>query len=317
MNAGATLRSALLAILLSAPLAAPPAGAGEALIAPFPVAETAALFSRWLAASGFEVERAPGEGGAWRLFGSRGEERWSIRLSPDSPLAARVDAERTVRGEAVPGAGSGLRAVLDAYGRENAVPPSGEDPSRVPGPVLARREAVVCIHARGRRSGVRFSGFLVDRNGLVLSTAHDLEGTEEFAVLLGNGEERRGRAVRRDPAKDLLLIDIGTGTGHSVPLDLGRNLLDAGERVYAIGCPADRSGTVNEGVVDGALRNSGGQYLWPVRMETRPGNSGGPVFDARGDPVGVVKGRLRGTETRGFVIPMGTVVDFLRQGSSR
>jgi serine protease Do len=48
-------------------------------------------------------------------------------------------------------------------------------------------------------------------------------------------------------------------------------------------------------------------------METLPGSSGGPVFDGDGRLVGVVKGRYRGTESKGFVIPARTIVDFLEE----
>lgn len=313
MNAAPAVRKGLLASFLLVAHAASIARAAGPLSAPYPAAESVALFCRWLEASGFEVESIPGEGGEWTVIGRRAQERWTIRVEPDSPLASRIDAERTARGEADPDALTALAAALDAYAREAG----GGGEAVVPKAVSDRRAAVVCLDAPGPGGAIRFSGFVVNRAGLVLSTAHDLDGVREVGVLLMSGERRRGRIVRRDPERDLSLIDIGDEIGHYVSLESGRNLLEPRETVFSIGCPGGRPGAVTRGVVEGSMRNSGGQRLWPVAMETRRGGSGGPVFDARGNPVGVVKGRLRGTTTGGFVIPMGTVVDFLRKGAAR
>jgi S1-C subfamily serine protease len=51
--------------------------------------------------------------------------------------------------------------------------------------------------------------------------------------------------------------------------------------------------------------------LWEVRMETIPGSSGGPAFDAGGNLAGLVKGRFRGTKDQGYLIPVGTILEFL------
>jgi len=48
-------------------------------------------------------------------------------------------------------------------------------------------------------------------------------------------------------------------------------------------------------------------------MEILPGNSGSPVFNGAGDLIGVVKGRYRGTDDVGFMIPLDTITEFLRK----
>ena len=69
------------------------------------------------------------------------------------------------------------------------------------------------------------------------------------------------------------------------------------------------------GIVEGPPAMVNGQPLWQVNMEVLPGSSGSPVFDQDGRLVGVVKGRYRGTETRGFLIPIDTILEFLGRGA--
>jgi serine protease Do len=67
------------------------------------------------------------------------------------------------------------------------------------------------------------------------------------------------------------------------------------------------------GAISAPLRKVSDLPLWQVDMETLPGCSGSPVFDGRGMFVSVVKGRYRGTETIGFLIPRATVLEFLKE----
>jgi serine protease Do len=53
--------------------------------------------------------------------------------------------------------------------------------------------------------------------------------------------------------------------------------------------------------------------LWQVQMKIYPGSSGSPVFDGMGKLVGIVTGRYRGTDSVGFLIPFGTLMEFLKE----
>ena len=86
-----------------------------------------------------------------------------------------------------------------------------------------------------------------------------------------------------------------------------------GDRVYSIGCPNNLNGLVFQGTVNSPPRLVNNQLLWQVNMETHPGSSGSPVFDGNGKFFGVVKGRYRGTDTIGFLIPFKTVNRFLEE----
>ncbi len=313
---GGSRRLAFLVLFLLLPRSRA-ADAADRFIAPYPIAETTSLFSRWLSESGPPPEISRREDGEVRLAGKRGADRWTIVLLPDSPLATHVLADCVSCGGEPAAREAEARAAAADYGA-GASAAARKAAGNIPPEVLARRGSAVCLRARLANGGeVQFSGFVVDGNGLILSTAHDLDAVRGVVVVLPGGREKAGRLLRRDPGRDLALIDAGGGLPAAVPLLRGRNLLEAGEPVYAVGCPDNRPSSVTEGIAEGTLRKAAGHPLWPVQMVTHPGSSGAPVFDARGNLVGVVKGRFRGTETQGFVIPMETVLDFLKRGEGQ
>jgi serine protease Do len=80
-----------------------------------------------------------------------------------------------------------------------------------------------------------------------------------------------------------------------------------------VNCPDNPQGRVTAGRINGPPALVNGYPLWQVAMKVVPGTSGSPVFDPDGRLVGVVRGRYRGTESRGFLIPVGTIREFLDQ----
>ena len=276
---------------------------------PFPLAETESVLRRWLGTGGFEVERSSDDSGRVSLRARRGSERWDLVLQPSSPLATAVRAE-TGSEERDRGAEGGLAQLLKDY---SAHAPLGHPlpEMQVPKLILAEKDFVFCIEASKGGQKFRFSGFAVDGEGRVVTTAHDLEGVRTVTLTSRSGATFEGRLVRLDLLKDLALIQTVALPRGFVPLGTARLVLKDGESVFSIGCPSGSSETFREGRVRTPMRKMDALYLWEVEMETLPGASGGPVFDADGLAVGVVKGRLRGTETTGFLIPAETVLRFL------
>jgi serine protease Do len=185
----------------------------------------------------------------------------------------------------------------------------------VPETVLARKNAVVCVRARGDSGVVRFSGFLVDSNGLVLTTAHGFTDLRDLRVTFSNGRSVQATVFRRDTRRDLLLLETRTDGAPALSLGDGRSGVTPGEAVFTVGCPGNVIGVLHGGVADGPARHLEGLPLVPIRMEIRRGSSGSPVFDAEGRLLGMIKGRFRGTATVGFLIPLDTMMDFLRKPS--
>jgi serine protease Do len=276
---------------------------------PLPITEVARVLSRWFLDSGFKVTQTPAEGGQIRLMGFKGNEVWHVVAEPRSSLASRIIGEYTVDGQPDRTKVEGLWAYLDNYIAGVSSGGTGEKDA-LPIAVLSRRGAVVCVRAKSS-DFIQFTGFIIDRKGLILSTAHDLSEVKDVVVTLDQGRAVEGRLVKIDSSRDLALIDIALGVNASVPLSNARDVDGPGERVYAITCSSAHGGELHVGIVDGPMRRSGGFPLLQVQMETQPGSSGSPVFDGDGNLIGVIKGRYRGTDSVGFLIPPKTVREFL------
>ena len=123
-------------------------------------------------------------------------------------------------------------------------------------------------------------------------------------MLTATGKEYKGDIQRLDFDRDLALIKIQGRQGNSVPLEMGRNILNLGEKVYSTGCSANKRGAIFAGTINGSPRLVGQHPLWQVFMEINPGHSGSAVFDEYGAIVAVIKGRYRGTGSMGFLIPL-------------
>jgi serine protease Do len=279
---------------------------------PVPVIETEEILSRWLYEGGFKVSKTSIDTHQFELTGQKGNESWMLVLKPHSPLASYVTAQYTRNGEPDQGRLKEIWTYIGGYleGRYSDRKNLNQD---VPQVILSQSEAIVCIKATTTKEPIQFSGFLINNKGFIISTAHDLERVFDIMVILNDGQELKGYVVKLDSDRDLALIGTKPGVNTYVSLDKGRDRLKNREKVYSYGCPANHYGIINSGTIDGPQRRVNGLPIWQVNMEVLPGSSGSPVFDAQGNLAGVVKGRYRGIEGKGFFIPLRTVRDFLNK----
>jgi serine protease Do len=270
------------------------------------------IISRWFTQSGLQVSRALSEPGRVDLSAKREGESWEVALKTRSPLATKVSALCFLNGQSEEAKREVLWAYLAQYLRDlSALEETA--PEEAPAAVLAKRPAVVCINAVVDGGHVQFSGFLVDRKGLLLATAHDLQAAREIAVTLADGRTFKGRVLKMDPDWDLALIAVKAKVGSTISLDRGRSTPNDGERLYSLGCPGNLSGAVHVAVLSGPPRRMNNAPLLQVVMKTLPGGSGSPVFDGDGNLVAMVRGRYRGTDIVGFLTPLEVMRQFLRE----
>ncbi|MEW6486367.1 MAG: serine protease [Thermodesulfobacteriota bacterium] len=319
------MRSLLLRTLGAAACALTLAGSAAALAEgvrwPYPLPETGIVIGRWLERSGFEVRRWELPEGGTRLEGRRGEQDWNLALRPCSALATCVESVSVVPATLAEPWEKALERVLERYARDGSqAPPLPRVP--IPAAVLARRPSVVCLLSHGPDGPRQSSGFAVDGAGTVLTTAHGLEGADTVTVVWPGGGRVPGHRVRTDPEEDLALfrtgpVPGGNGFGPHVETLNARLAVGEGDPVYAVGCTAPGETTVREGRLLLPMRRMGTAVLWEVDLPTPPGSSGSPLFDGEGRLSGVVRGRLKADETRGFVIPAQTVLRFLGRPDAR
>jgi serine protease Do len=275
-----------------------------------PVANLESILSDWLSHSGFEVQRIPLDSGQVKLSAVRAQEHWQIYLKPHSALATQVQVSHSghiSKDLAMP---REMAAYISGYIKALSVKRDNAN-QVIPPAVLSQFESVVCIKAKRGQKNSQFSGFILNTEGLIICTTHDLETLQEIKVTLHDGQQFEGNLVKFDPHKDLALVRADLGSKSVVSLARGRNLVEIGERVFTIGCPVNLIGTIYSGIVNGPPRRVNELPFWQVNMEIHPGSSGSPVFDANGRLVGIVKGRYRGTTSIGFVIPLETIMSFM------
>ena len=173
--------------------------------------------------------------------------------------------------------------------------------------------------ARRRRSQGLGTGFVFDKNGIVLTNNHVVEGAAEIYVKLSDEREFPGKVIGTDPATDISAVRIDSKGLHALPLG-NSDALDVGDWVVAIGNPFGLSHTVSAGIISGKGRtrqdvelDSTGYYdFLQTDASINPGNSGGPLLNLRGEVVGInTLIRAGGAQGIGFAIPINMVKQLL------
>jgi serine protease Do len=158
------------------------------------------------------------------------------------------------------------------------------------------------------------TGFIIDREGHILTNNHVVENADIIKVTLQNEKEYEAQLVGSDPKTDIALIKIIPKRGEHVSfpyLTMGDSKeLEVGEWVVAIGNPFGLSHTVTTGVVSAKGRNIGaGPYDEFIQTDAsiNPGNSGGPLLNMKGDVIGINTAIYSGSGGNvgiGFALPI-------------
>jgi len=163
------------------------------------------------------------------------------------------------------------------------------------------------------------SGFIIDKDGYILTNNHVVEKTDEIKVTLIDNKEYDAQIIGRDPKTDLALIRIKTEEP-LVPLPLGdSDKVEVGDWVLAIGNPFGLDHTVTAGIVSAKFRQIGaGSYENFIQTDAsiNPGNSGGPLLNTKGEVVGINSAIYSGSGGSigiGFAIPINMAKDLLPQ----
>ncbi len=182
----------------------------------------------------------------------------------------------------------------------------GEDDARG---FLARK-------GRGRGQKGLGSGFIVQKDGVIITNNHVIEGADEIQVQLSDERRFAARIAGRDPRTDIAVVRL-EGAKDLPTLPLGdSDEIDVGDWVVAIGNPFGLSHTVSAGIVsakgrgreDVPLDPSGYYNFLQTDASINPGNSGGPLLNLRGQVVGMNTAiRGGGAQGIGFAIPINMV----------
>lgn len=163
------------------------------------------------------------------------------------------------------------------------------------------------------------SGFILRKDGVVLTNNHVVEQAKEITVALSDGHEFPAKVLGRDPKTDLAVLKIDAKTELPVA-ELGdSDALKVGEWVVAIGNPFGLENTVTAGIVSAKGRAIGnGPYDQFIQTDApiNPGNSGGPLFNQRGEVIGIntaIFSQSGGNIGIGFAVPINLAKELVPQ----
>ena len=188
-----------------------------------------------------------------------------------------------------------------------AIAPALEGQSSVdPGALYKQASpAVVLIEALGAdgKPTKTGSGLLVSADGKLLTNYHVISHSKQATVRLANGDAYDlVEVLAVDKRKDIAFLKIP-----AVDLPAGKlgrsNEVEVGHTVYSIGSPLGLQNTLSQGLVSG-IREMDGYRLFQMSAPISPGSSGGPVFNAKGEVIGIAVLTIEGGQNINFAIPI-------------
>jgi S1-C subfamily serine protease len=175
---------------------------------------------------------------------------------------------------------------------------------------------------RGEATG---SGFVIDRNGTIITNAHVIDGATKVTVQFANDKTVGARIVGRDVSTDLAVLSVDPSGLDLHPLALGDSgTIQVGDPTIAIGNPFGLERTLTTGVVSAIQRRiqapNGFTIDGVIQTDAaiNPGNSGGPLLDAAGRVIGInsqieTGGSGNGNIGIGFAVPINTAKRIIPQ----
>ncbi|HSH13496.1 MAG TPA: DegQ family serine endoprotease [Desulfurivibrionaceae bacterium] len=163
------------------------------------------------------------------------------------------------------------------------------------------------------------SGVIISADGYIVTNNHVVDDSEEIRVRCTNHEEYDAKIIGRDPKTDVALIKITPKNGLTFVGFGNSDTLRVGDWVIAVGNPFGLENTVTAGIVSGTGRSLGEnpyENFIQTDASINMGNSGGPLFNSKGELVGIntaIYSRSGGSIGLGFAIPVNMVKNVVDQ----
>ena len=240
------------------------------------------------------------------------------------------------------GAGVALQTESDPATAESSTPVAGESVAETTSSTAALykrvKDAVVEIHAsqsgsdafgNERQGEATGSGFVIDKQGHIVTNQHVVSGSESVSVEFSDGSEADAEVVGTDPSTDIAVLDVTQPPAQLTTVSFAsESTLDVGDPVIAIGSPLGLQGTLTTGVVSALGREIQSPNGFTIENAVQTdaalnrGNSGGPVLDTQGRVVGVaaqIASETGASAGIGYAIPGDTAkrvaADLIQDGS--
>ena len=190
--------------------------------------------------------------------------------------------------------------------------------------VAISNRATTNIYGQETEMAASGSGFIISEDGYVVSNYHVVEGADKLSVITYDGTEYAAKLVGYDQSNDVSLLKIEATGLDPVTIGSSDDLI-VGDQVVAIGNPlGELTSTLTVGYISAKDRtiNTDGTYninMMQTDAAINSGNSGGPLFNMKGEVIGITTAKYSGSsnsgasiEGIGFAIPMDDVMGILQ-----
>ena len=179
--------------------------------------------------------------------------------------------------------------------------------------------AIVCIDSHVTDGISCGTGCIIDKSGIILTSAHVIETGKNIVVTMSNGQDYSARILKRlGENKDIALLKIET------PIELktvklgNSEKIKVGQKVLAIGNPFGFNGTLTQGIIS---RIDYSKNRIQTDAAINPGSSGGPLLNKDGEIIGINQAIYNPDNNIsnigiGFAIPINLVKDYLKESNS-
>jgi S1-C subfamily serine protease len=189
------------------------------------------------------------------------------------------------------------------------------------------RPSIVVIEggSAGTSGASSGTGMVLDREGRILTNYHVIEGQTSIKVTLADGTASKATILGSDPGSDLAVLKVTMPANLLVPVTFANSdNVRVGDAVFAIGNPFGQNFSVSSGIISATGRVTTSSFtgrairdVLQTDASLNPGNSGGPLFDLKGEVVGV-NSSIENPNGRffvglGYAIPSNTAQRFLPQ----
>lgn len=177
------------------------------------------------------------------------------------------------------------------------------------------KKSVVIIDVTKSQGGGTGSGIVISSDGFIVTNYHVIEGAKKISVTFYGDDQKKFASVIGYSERDDIAVIKVSAEGLSAAVFAKSADCRVGDRVYAVGAPegSDFGWTITSGIISNPLREikiyesdhvlDKKMYLLQTDTPVNPGNSGGPLINARGEVVGIITLKRSDAEGLGFALP--------------
>jgi S1-C subfamily serine protease len=167
------------------------------------------------------------------------------------------------------------------------------------------------------------SGFVIDKQGHIVTNFHVVQGANSVRVTLYDGSAHPARVVGADASNDVAVLHVGAPADKLYPVTFGdSSRVLVGQKIMALGNPFGLERTLTSGIIsslDRSLKAKNGRMIKGIIQTDaaiNPGNSGGPLLNSRGQVIGMntaIISQVGQSAGISFAVPINSITRILRQ----